>query len=144
MCGALGAVLRVDHRRADASFLRELLEHEQELAVGARQLARERPLGLIEDALDDLAVARQVDRVEVLGDREHLLHIFPRRLANPKYGRGTVSLRRRRCDTNHSESQASNRLRTARDIADPRRMVGGFACIVNCGPTTSQFDAVTA
>ena len=34
---ALGAVLRVDHRRADDPLLREVLEHEQELALDHRR-----------------------------------------------------------------------------------------------------------
>ena len=39
-------------------FFVEILEHEQELALGRRDLAGERLLGAIEDALDDVAIVR--------------------------------------------------------------------------------------
>ena len=85
---ALRAVLRVDHRRADDPFLLEILEHEHELALGGRQLPRERARRSIEQAFDRRAIGRQVDGVEVLGDGQYLVDIFAIRLAEPEHGSG--------------------------------------------------------
>jgi hypothetical protein len=75
---ALGAVLGVDHRRADDPALAEILEDEQVLAIDRRHAGGERLLRQLEDALDVPAIGGQVDGVEVLRDRQDLLGILSR------------------------------------------------------------------
>jgi len=80
----LGAGLGGDNGTAEGALRGKVREHEHELGVAARELARERLLGAVEDAGDDVAIVRQVDGVQVLGDREYLIDIFPIRLTNSK------------------------------------------------------------
>jgi hypothetical protein len=75
---ALGAVLGVDHRRADDPAGLEILEDEQVLALDRGDGLGEARLGQREDALDVVAIGRQVDRVEVLGHLHDLLDIVSR------------------------------------------------------------------
>jgi len=92
---AAGAVLRVDHRRADDPLLREVFEDEEKLALGGRHVGRERLLRTLEDLLDVPAIGGQVDGVEVLRNSQNLLDILSIRLANPKHrsrGDPTTSL----------------------------------------------------
>ena len=82
---AAGAVLGQDHRRADHPLGREVLEHEQVLAIGDRDRGVERRLRQLQDALEVVALGRQVHGVEVLGHLEDLVDVFAPGLSDPEH-----------------------------------------------------------